>query len=71
MIMLVVVGVIAVMMTMVVPKLLEIFDDPSALPASTKLLVLISDIFVEFWYLIILFFIIVYFGISFYKRTPT
>jgi type II secretory pathway component PulF len=34
----VVVGVVAVMMTMIVPKLLDIFDDKSTLPASTKLL---------------------------------
>ena len=53
MIMMVVVGVIAVMMIIVVPKLLEIFDDKSALPASTKTLIFISDVFVNYWYLLI------------------
>lgn len=69
--MMVVAGVIVVMMTMVVPKLLEIFDDKSALPASTKTLIFISDIFVNFWYMIIIFIIIVYIFISFWKKTPT
>lgn len=71
MIMVVVAWVIMVMMTMVVPKLLEIFEDKSALPWSTKALIFMSDIFVNFWYLIILFCIIVYVWLTFYKKTPT
>lgn len=71
MIMVVVAGVIFVMMTLVVPKLLEIFEDKSALPASTKVLVFISDIFVNYWYFIIIVFVIIYFVISFWKKTPT
>lgn len=59
------------MMTMVVPKLLEIFDDKSALPASTQVLIFISDLFVNFWYLIIIFLVVVVIGISFWKKTPT
>jgi type II secretory pathway component PulF len=42
------------MMTVVVPKLLEIFDDPSKLPQSTQTLMKISNIFENYWYLIIL-----------------
>lgn len=71
MIILVVMGVIFVMMTMVVPKLLEIFEDKSTLPASTKSLVFISDVFVNYWYLIILLFIFVWVVISFWKKTPS
>lgn len=71
MIMLVVIWVIGVMMVVVVPRLLEIFEDKSALPPSTQLLVFLSDSFVNYWYLIILFCIIVYFSITFYKKTPT
>ena len=41
------------MMTLVVPKLLEIFEDKSALPASTRTLVFISDMFINYWYIII------------------
>jgi type II secretory pathway component PulF len=53
-ILLVVFGVIFIMMTMVVPKLLDIFDDKAALPASTKTLIVVSDFFSNYWYLIIL-----------------
>lgn len=71
MIILVVMGVIFVMMTMVVPKLLEIFEDKSTLPASTKSLVFISDVFVNYWYLIILLFVFVWMIVSFWKKTPS
>lgn len=69
MILFVVFGVIVVMMTMVVPKLLAIFDDASTLPPTTRALVLISEIFQSYWYLMIIFWIIVYFGLSYYKKT--
>ena len=70
MIMFVVSGVIFVMMTSIVPKLLEIFDDKSALPASTKALIAVSDIFVNFWYLIILFLIGAFVLLSYWRKTP-
>lgn len=68
-IMLVVVGVISVMMTMVVPKLLEIFDDKSALPNSTKILIWVSDFMVAYWPFIIFSFLIFLVSVSFWKRT--
>ena len=71
MIMVVVAGVILVMMTMVVPKLLEIFDDKSALPATTQVLIFISDAFVSYWYLMIIFIIAFYFWLAIWKKTPT
>jgi len=70
MIMLVVFGVIFVMMTAVVPKLLEIFEDKSVLPASTKALIWVSDFFVNFWYLIIIALVWIYVLLSFWKKTP-
>ncbi len=51
MIIVVVIWVIGVMMTMVVPKLLEIFSWSDSLPASTRLLISISDFFVWYWWL--------------------
>jgi type IV pilus assembly protein PilC len=71
MIMVVVVGVILVMMTMVVPKLLEIFEDKSSLPWSTQILIFISDMFVNFWHMIILVLVVFYIGLLFWKKTPT
>ncbi len=71
MIMVVVFGVIFVMMTAVVPKLIDIFDDKSALPASTQILILVSDIFRNYWYLIILSIVFVFWAISMWKKTAT
>lgn len=71
MIMMVVLGVIIVMMTVVVPKLLEIFDDKSSLPPSTQILIFISDLFVNYWYVMMFVVICSYVGMLFWKRTPT
>ena len=70
-IIIVVIWVIFVMMTMVVPKLLEIFEDKDVLPLSTKALIFTSDFISSYWILIILFFIAFYIFISIWKKTPT
>lgn len=70
MIMVVVCGVIFVMMTMVVPKLLEIFEDKSQLPASTQTLIFLSDFFIGYWYILIFLGIALFVGVSFWKKTP-
>lgn len=54
MIVIVLIWVIMVMMTMVVPKLLEIFEWSDNLPASTRLLISISDFFVWYWWLLVI-----------------
>ena len=69
MIMVVVFWVIFVMMTMVVPKLLDIFEDKSSLPASTQVLIFISDLFSNYWYLIIVLILFFLVGLSFWKKT--
>ncbi|PID86331.1 hypothetical protein CSB08_01045 [Candidatus Gracilibacteria bacterium] len=56
----VVIGVVGVMMVKVVPKLLEIFDDESKLPTSTKTLKAVSDFFINHWYVLILLVIFCY-----------
>ncbi len=70
MILLVVSGVVFVMMTSIVPKLLEIFDDKSVLPASTKALIAVSDFFVYYWYVIIIIVVAAYVLLSYWKKTP-
>ena len=67
----VVIGVIFIMMTMVVPKLLDIFDNKSALPSSTKILIAVSDFMVMYWYLIIIFAVILFVWIWFWRKTST
>jgi len=68
-ILIVVFWVVFVMMTMVVPKLLDIFEDKSSLPATTKTLIAVSDFFVWYWFLIIIFFVAVFVWIWIWKKT--
>jgi len=68
-IIMVVFGVIFIMMTMVVPKLLDIFEDKDALPDSTKLLISISDFMVVYWYIIIWFFVVVFIWVNMWRKT--
>lgn len=69
-ILIVVIGVVAVMMIMIVPKLLEIFDDKSVLPASTKILMSVSDIFRDYWFIMIAIAVISYVSTMIWKKTP-
>ncbi len=71
-------------MTMVVPKLLNIFgyeadlpldhptniDAMSKLPTSTKILIGISNFFTNYWWLMIISFFGSVFFISIWKKTP-
>jgi type II secretory pathway component PulF len=41
------------MMVVVVPKLLEIFENKDKLPASTKILIAVSDFLTNYWMLIV------------------
>lgn len=66
----VVIGVVTVMMVAIVPKLLEIFDDKSTLPASTQILMWISDFFTAYWFFMIVFLIVSFVTISIWKKTP-
>lgn len=70
-IMIVVVWVIIVMMTMVVPKLLDIFEDKSSLPASTQLLMAISNAFRDYWFLMLIVLIGFIIFVSFWKKTSS
>jgi type II secretory pathway component PulF len=73
-IMVIVVGVVAVMMILVVPRLLDIFmtDDGSTdgLPGSTQLLVKISDMFRDYWLVMLIVIFITVVLIKIWKRTP-
>jgi type II secretory pathway component PulF len=52
---LVVIVVIFIMMIKVVPNLLEIFESKETLPASTQVLIAMSNFFVGYWWLMALF----------------
>ena len=63
--------VVFIMMTMVVPKLLEIFEDKASLPATTQTLIVVSDFMVNYWYVIIWFFVATYVWVSVWRQTPS
>ena len=65
----VMVGSIMVLMTMVVPKIVEIFGDKDKLPPLTQVLIATSDFFVQYWWLIILILIGSVIAISFWRQT--
>lgn len=71
MIVIVVIWVVFVMMTMVVPKLLEIFDWAQSLPASTQLLIAISNFFVYYWWLFIWLVVWWTIWVMIWKKTPS
>jgi len=58
------------MMMMIVPKLLEIFTDKSTLPSSTKVLMFVSDIFRDYWYIMIAVIVVFYVALLVWKKTP-
>lgn len=71
MILVVVFWVVFVMMTMVVPKLLDIFSNKNALPPATRILISISNIFTNYWFFIILWFVWIFAGINIWKKLPS
>jgi type IV pilus assembly protein PilC len=60
---------VMVLMTMVVPKIVEIFGDKEKLPPLTKFLIATSDFFVGYWWAIIIFVIGFFVFVSFWKET--
>lgn len=70
-IVLVVVSVVYVIMTMVVPKLVDVFWDKETLPDSTKNLIAVSEFLSNNWVFILIFLIVLYVFFFFWRRTPT
>lgn len=68
-IVIVVIGVVWVLMTKIVPGLLEIFPDKDKLPEITQLLINISDFFVGYWFVVILVVLVIVVLIWFWRRT--
>ena len=63
--------VVYVIMTMVVPKLVEVFWDKETLPNSTKNLISVSEFLSNNWVFILIFLIVLYVFFFFWRRTPT
>lgn len=61
---------LAVMMVVVVPKVTAIFESfEQALPLDTRILIATSDFFVDFWWLMFLFFIVGGYGFYRWRKT--
>jgi type II secretory pathway component PulF len=64
-------GAIALMLTVVLPKFAMIFDDlGSAMPASTRMVMAISDAVLAYWWAILIVGVGVYYGIKRWLATP-
>lgn len=61
---------ISVLMTLVVPKIVEIFWDKSKLPALTQVLILVSDFFVNYLWLVIILIVFILVGLKLWYKTP-
>ncbi|MFK7985275.1 MAG: type II secretion system inner membrane protein GspF [Sandaracinaceae bacterium] len=62
---------ITIMMVVVVPKVTAIFEDfEQALPWYTRLLIFSSDIFINYWYLLLALGLGGFFGFRYWKKTP-
>lgn len=65
------VAVIFIMMIFVIPKLTALYKDLAVkLPAPTLFLIAVSNFMVKFWWLIIAVFVIAYFALESWKKTP-
>lgn len=64
-------GAITVLMTLVVPKLVEMFGEKSKLPPLTQALMSTSDFFVNYWWAMIIGVVVTLVGISIWKKTET
>lgn len=60
---------ITVLMTLVVPKLVEMFGDKSKLPPLTQFLMNVSDFFVGYWWLMIIVIVAIIVIIMLWKQT--
>ncbi len=64
--------VIFIMMTVVIPKLTDLYKDfGTGLPASTQFLIALSNIFIRFWWLMALIVIGLVVFVSRWRKTPT
>lgn len=63
--------VVSVLMTVVVPKLIELFPNKDKLPGSTKTLLAISDFMSNSWHFVVIAIVFAVISITLWKKTPT
>jgi type IV pilus assembly protein PilC len=60
---------VMVLMTLVVPKLVELFGDVSKLPPLTRALMSVSNFFVNYWWAVVGWIVVFTIGVSIWKKT--
>lgn len=61
---------VSVLMTLVVPKIVEIFWDKSKLPFLTQVLIWVSDFFINYLWLMVIIFVAWIIGLKLWYKTP-
>ncbi len=57
--------------TFIMPTFLEMYEDPSTMPALTKVMKVISDFLKTKWYFLIAFVVVAFFGIRYALKVPS
>ncbi|MCR4644935.1 MAG: type II secretion system F family protein [Oscillospiraceae bacterium] len=65
------IGVIVAMFTFIMPQFAGMYDDPSTIPAFTKVMLKFSDSLVHFWYIYIAVIAGIVFGITYMMKIPS
>lgn len=55
----------------IMPTFIGMYDDPSTMPALTKMMSAISDFIIGQWYLLIIFAVAIFFGIRYMLKVPS
>lgn len=62
---------VAILMVKVIPTLTGFFWDPANLPEATRLIITVSDFFINYWAFILTVFVAAVFGIKVWKKTKS
>ena len=65
------VGCVAILMVKVIPTLTGFFWDPANLPDATRMIITISDFFINYWYYLFMLFVWTLIGVNVWKKTKT
>ncbi len=64
------IGIMILMFIFVIPKLKSVFADMGAtLPLITRIILGISDVFSQYWYVLLILILVIYFGVRIFSRT--
>lgn len=65
------VGCVAILMIKVIPTLTSFFGDPANLPEATRMIISVSDFFINYWAFLLTLVVGIVSGIKVWKKTKT